>query len=73
MVRLLDRRGLNFMAAQSTLGIAIQRVPFSESSQVVHFLTRDNGRLVCMARGVFRPKSGLHGGIDLLTLNRITL
>ena len=61
------------MAKTTTLGISIQRSPFSETSQIVHFLTRDLGRVVCMAKGAFRAKNNFEGGIDLMELSRITV
>lgn len=48
------------------------RSPFSETSQVVHFFTRDHGRLVCMVKGAFRPKNNFQGNLDLLGLSRIS-
>ena len=61
------------MARSTTLGISIQRTPFSETSQIVHFLTKDWGRIVCIAKGAFRDKNSYQGNIDLLSLNRITV
>ncbi|MHC4941907.1 MAG: DNA repair protein RecO [Planctomycetota bacterium] len=61
------------MVPQTTLGVPIQRSPFSETSQIVHFLTQDWGRIVCMVKGAFRPKNNFRGNIDLLELNRISI
>lgn len=58
--------------AITTTGLAIQRVPFSETSQVVTFLTRDLGRVVSMVKGAFRAKNNFQGNIDLMELSRLT-
>jgi DNA repair protein RecO (recombination protein O) len=60
------------MTPFSTTGISMARSPFSETSQVVHFLTRDHGRVVCMVKGAFRVKNNFQGNLDLLGLSRIT-
>ena len=59
------------MAASTTLGVSIQRTPFSETSQIVHFLTRDFGRVTCIAKGAFREKNSFEGNIDLMVMSRI--
>lgn len=59
------------MTVPATLGISIQRSPFSETSQIVHFLTRDFGRIACIVKGAFREKNGFQGSIDLLVLSQI--
>lgn len=60
------------MAALETLGLSIQRFRFSETSQIVHFLTKDWGRIVCLVKGAYRPKNNFKGNIDLMELSRIT-
>ncbi len=54
-------------ARTQTDAVVIRRAPFSESSQIVHLLTPMHGRIACLARGSFRPKSEFGGAIDLLT------
>lgn len=51
----------------STDAIVIRQVPFSESSQIVHVLTAQEGQISCLAKGVYRPKSSFGGALDLLT------
>ena len=60
------------MEALETLGLSIQRFRFSETSQIVHFLTKDWGRIVCLVKGAYRPKNNFKGNIDLMELSRIT-
>ncbi|MBM3823492.1 MAG: DNA repair protein RecO [Verrucomicrobia bacterium] len=38
----------------------------SETSLIVHWLTREHGRMATMARGALRPKSPFRGKLDLL-------
>ncbi len=45
--------------------ICLRTVDYSETSQVVHFLTRDEGIVHLMAKGTKRPKSKAGGAIDL--------
>ncbi len=55
------------MTALKTTGIVIDRLDFSETSQVVCFYTRDFGKIRVIAKGAKRPKSSFEGAIDLLT------
>ena len=57
----------------TTTAIAIQRFPYGETSQIVHFLTPDLGRVGVLVRGAFRPKNSYQGPIDLLVRGRIAL
>lgn len=54
------------MARTHTAAISIQRHQYAESSQIVHFLTEDDGRVAVLARGSFRQKNSYQGPIDLL-------
>ncbi len=54
-----------------TRAISIQRFPYSESSQVSHFLTEDHGRVGVLARGAYREKNSYQGPIDLLVRGQI--
>ena len=47
--------------------ICIRTADFSETSQVVHFLTRGGGVVRLLAKGAKRPKSKTGGAIDLLS------
>lgn len=45
--------------------LVLRRFPFSESSLVVHLLTREHGRVHLLARGVYRPRSRYFALLDL--------
>jgi len=47
--------------------ICLRTTDYSETSQVVHFLTRRSGVVRLLAKGVKRPKSKSGGAIDLLS------
>jgi len=47
--------------------ICLRAVDFSETSQVLHLLTRDGGVVHLLAKGSKRPKSKTGGRIDLLS------
>ncbi len=61
------------MATHTTEAICILKAPFGETSQVIHWITRDLGRVACLAKGAFRDTNRFEGNDDLLTLSRITL
>jgi DNA repair protein RecO (recombination protein O) len=46
-------------------GLVLRRFRWSESSLVVHVLTRDHGRVHLLARGAYRPKSRFYAVLDL--------
>lgn len=46
--------------------ICLRAIDFSETSQVLTLLTRDEGKVRLMAKGTKRPKSKTGGAIDLL-------
>jgi DNA repair protein RecO (recombination protein O) len=48
------------------MGICLRAVDYSETSQVVHFLTRNTGIVNLLAKGTKRPKSKSGGMVDLL-------
>lgn len=48
-----------------TTAIALRISPFSRTSLVVNWLTRDKGRLTTMVKGALRPKSDFLGQFDL--------
>ena len=50
---------------ESTNGIILRIRPLTETSLIVHWLTEDLGRVATVAKGARRPKSKLHGKLDL--------
>ncbi len=47
-----------------TEAVALRVDPFSRTSLLVSWLTREHGRLVTLAKGAHRPRSGFRGQID---------
>jgi DNA repair protein RecO (recombination protein O) len=60
------------MVTVTTEAIALRRTPFGETSQIAEFLTRSEGRISLILKGVHRPKSRKGGGVDLLDRCRLT-
>lgn len=56
-----------------TKGIVLSRRDFQEADRILNVLTPDNGRISVIAKGVRRPKSKLAGGIELFTINDLTI
>ena len=56
-----------------TNAISIQRFPYAETSQIVHLLSEDLGRVGVVVKGAFRPKNSYQGPIDLLVRGPVTL
>ena len=54
-----------------TVGICIRLDPFSKTSQVVTWLTPDQGRVVTIAKGAKRPKNAFCGQYDLFYTSEI--
>ncbi|MFP4053249.1 MAG: DNA repair protein RecO [Phycisphaerae bacterium] len=50
-----------------TPAICLRTTDYSETSQVVHFFTRDQGKVGLIAKGSKRPKSKSGGALDLLS------
>ena len=46
--------------------LVLRRIPYSESSLVVHVLTAEQGRVALLARGAYRPTSRFYAVLDLL-------
>jgi DNA repair protein RecO (recombination protein O) len=46
--------------------LVLRKFEFGDTSQVLHLLTRDHGRVHVLAKGIHRPKSTLGGPLDLL-------
>jgi DNA repair protein RecO (recombination protein O) len=49
---------------EKDLAICLRSVNYSETSQVVTLLTREHGKIACMAKGSKRPKSAMDGPIE---------
>lgn len=56
-----------------TKAIVLSRRDFQEADRILTVLTPEHGRISLIAKGVRRPKSKLAGGIELFTVNDITL
>jgi len=56
-----------------TAALVIQRFAFGETSQVVHLLTEERGRVVVLAKGAWRDKNSFEGPLDLLVRGRVVL
>jgi DNA repair protein RecO (recombination protein O) len=53
------------------LAVCIRAVDYSETSQIVTFFARDNGKISAIAKGSKRPKSSFDGPIELLANGEI--
>jgi DNA repair protein RecO (recombination protein O) len=53
---------------EKTRGLIIRVLPLTETSLIVDWLTPDCGRISTAAKGARRPKSPLHGKLDLFYL-----
>jgi DNA repair protein RecO (recombination protein O) len=53
---------------ERTTGIVLRIRPLTESSLIVHWLTRELGRVATVAKGACRPKSPFRGKLDLFYL-----
>jgi len=53
-------------------GIVLRTRPLTETSLIVHWLTRDFGRITTVAKGARRPKSPFRGKLDLFYLCEFT-
>lgn len=51
----------------------LSRTDFREADRILTLLTPDNGKLKVIAKGVRRPRSKLAGGIELLSINDVTV
>jgi len=50
---------------ETTTGLVLRTRPLTETSLIVHWLTRDLGRLATVAKGARRPKSPFLGKLDV--------
>jgi DNA repair protein RecO (recombination protein O) len=53
------------------IAICMRAVDYSETSQIVTFFTRTNGKVGAIAKGSKRPKSAFDGPIEMLSFGRI--
>lgn len=56
-----------------TEGIVLARTDYQEADRILTILTPDHGKVRVMAKGVRRAKSRLAGGIELFSVNELTL
>ena len=57
---------------ERTTGLILRTHLLTETSLIVHWLTRDFGRLATVAKGARRPKSPFRGKLDLFYLAEIS-
>jgi len=53
------------------IAICIRATDFSETSQIVTFFTRENGKISAIAKGAKRPKSAFDGPIEIFAHGKI--
>jgi len=53
---------------ESATGLVLRTRPLTETSLIVHWLTKDLGRLATVAKGARRPQSPFRGKLDLFYL-----
>ena len=61
------------MAVVRTSAVVLRRIPFGESSWIVHALTESEGSMGMLARGARRKGSVLASGVEPLTLSEIVV
>jgi DNA repair protein RecO (recombination protein O) len=57
---------------ENAQGLILRTRPLTESSLIVHWLTREAGRIATVAKGAHRPKSPFSGRLDLFYLADIS-
>lgn len=55
------------MTEERASGVVLRIHPYGDTSVILHWLTAEQGRLATLAKGARRPKSPLHGKLDLLS------
>jgi DNA repair protein RecO (recombination protein O) len=55
-------------SARRTPALALRAFDYAETSQILHLLTRDEGRVHGIAKGARRINGSFHGGVDALHL-----
>lgn len=53
---------------ENATGLVLRVRPFSDTTLIVHWLTREQGRLGTIAKGALRPRSPFAGKLDLFYL-----
>ncbi|MDZ7785576.1 MAG: DNA repair protein RecO [Candidatus Saccharibacteria bacterium] len=61
------------MSHLTTRAIVLRRTNYQEADRILTVLTKDQGKLSVMAKGVRKSKSKLAGGIELFAVNDLTL
>ena len=61
------------MATVRTSAVVLRRIPFGETSWIVHALTESDGAMGMMARGARRKGSPLASGVEPLTLSELVV
>jgi DNA repair protein RecO (recombination protein O) len=56
------------ISAQRVHALVLRAFDFGETSQILHLLTREEGRVHGIAKGARRLKGAFHGGVDALHL-----
>ena len=56
------------MSFQRSPGVCLRKIDFSETSQVLHFYTRDHGKVACIAKGSKRKKGAFLSPFDFLAV-----
>ncbi len=59
------------MAVIKTEAILLKSIPFSNSSNIIHFYTKEHGKIAVIAKGSRRMKSPFRGFLEPLTLVEI--
>jgi DNA repair protein RecO (recombination protein O) len=52
-------------------GIILRRLPYSETSYILSWLTERHGLIRTLAKGAARPKQPLYGKTDLFAQGRV--
>ncbi len=52
--------------------IILRRINYGEADRILTLLTKEHGKVSCIAKGVRRPKSKLAGGLELLSVSSIS-
>ena len=61
------------MSSFRTPALVLRKFEFGETSQVLHLLTRDRGRVHALAKGSLKAKSAFLGPLDVLELGEARL
>lgn len=61
------------MSSETTDALVLRVFDFAETSQILHMLTRNLGRVHGIAKGSKRLKSAFKGGVDALAFGRATV